>query len=270
MLSYSSSARLVVSSVLASYVSLLSMSQASAADKNQFAVPVKSVSAAQEQQNEDTAQVINKVPGVHLQGTDLQPPAAEPPIKGFHPIKRAMAPVVQLEKNSVQLQQQIMKLEGPISALQPAMSGLHKKLGTVDSRMEAVDSRLGQMDGHIVTMDQHVIAVGQQMSGVRSDLTKMRTDLGDLQSPLHSLLKPLNNVATPLEEVRGQLADMRTMLAGVLFAIVASTIGIAIGTPLMAILIYKYRRKLFPHTSDHDFPLAADSKHPVAHHPLEE
>jgi len=249
-------------SLIAGTITCANAALAAPEDKNQFAVPLKPVSANQQQLNADTAKAINKVPGVHLQGQDLQAPAQDAPITGFHPIKRAIAPIVQLEKNSVQLQQQIMKLDGPISALQPAMNKLHGKL-------DKVDSRLGEMDGHIVTVDQHVTAVDQQMSGVRSDLSKMRGDLTQLQSPLHSLLGPLNNVARPLEEVRTQLADMRTMLAGVLFAIVASSIGIAIGTPLMAILIFKYRHKLFPNTADRDFPSVPQSDRPVAHHPLE-
>jgi len=235
-------------------------------DKNRFAVPVKPVSAKQEKINAESVKAINKIPGIDIQAKDLTPPAQDAPIKGFHPIKRALAPIVQLEKNSVQLQQQIMRLEGPIGALQPAMNSLHNK-------MDKVDSRLGSMDGHIVTMDEHVSAVGVQMGGVRTDLSKMRTDLSELQAPLHSLLGPLNNVAKPLEEVRTELSDMRALLTAVLFAVIGSTIGIAIGTPLMAILIYKNRHKLFPKMTENDFPVVPTDqlKRPVvAHHPLEE
>ena len=72
-----------------------------AADKNKFAVPVKEISNKQKIENAKTAKAINKIPGVNLQASDLQPPAQDPPIKGFHPIKRALQPVVNLEKNSV-------------------------------------------------------------------------------------------------------------------------------------------------------------------------
>jgi len=83
--------------VLALAASTLALT-VTAAEKNRFAVPVKPVSAHQEKVNADTARAINKIPGVNIEAKDLTPPAQDPPIKGFHPIKRALQPVVQLEK----------------------------------------------------------------------------------------------------------------------------------------------------------------------------
>ena len=65
-------------SILAATVAFSNAALAAPDQKNQFAVPLKPVSAQQEKANADTAKAINKVPGVHLQGQDLQPPAQDP------------------------------------------------------------------------------------------------------------------------------------------------------------------------------------------------
>lgn len=207
--------------------------------------------AGSDKQKEETAKNISKVAGVSVTAKELEPPPPEQPIKGFHPIKKALAPIIQLQKNSVQLQQQIMKLEGPISALQPSMNGLHEK-------MDDVHASMGTMDGHLTTMNDGVRNVGGEMQAVRKDISEMRKDLSGLKPPLHSILKPLNNVASPLEEVRNELNDMRTLLASVLFAIVASTIGIAVGTPVVGYLVYANRRKLFPNLAPNAGALPGD------------
>lgn len=229
----------------------------SAGNTNKHGITLKPVSEKQEKQNDETAKAINKIPGVNLEGKDLQPPAPDPPIKGFHPIKRALQPVVALEKNSVQLQQQIMKLEGPISALQPAMNGLHKRLDGIDISMQGTTNNLTVIDKHMSVMDKHVLEVAEEMSDVRHTLGSMRKDLIQVKAPLHSLLGPLNNVAQPLVEVRKELSEMKALLATVLFAIVVAALGIAFGTPIAAVLIYKNRRKIFPNMSDREFPTAA-------------
>ena len=40
-----------------------------------------------------------------------------------------------------------------------------------------------------------------------------------------------------------------------LFAIIALTVGIVFGTPPAAVFIYKRRRKIFPYTKEHEFPV---------------
>jgi len=147
------------------------------------------------------------------------------PIKGFHPIKRALQPVQNLEAMSIKLEQQIMKLEGPISGLQPPMVALQ-------SKMTLVEGSMGEMKGQLSDV-QH------QMSGVRADLAKMRQEIAELKSPILSIQKPLEGVSQPLEAVE-------TQLNLVLGAIVMAAIAIAVGTPIAAILIYRFRDKLFP------------------------
>ncbi len=205
------------------------------------------VSSAQKQENKEAAQAINKVPGMHLEGKDLQPPAEDPEIKGFHPIKRLMAPVIRLGKGTVQLQQQMLKLEGPMGAIEPSMNSLGTKL-------QNVSNRLGTLEKHLVCMDDHIIDVSKQMAGVRQDLSLMEADVEGLNGPLLSLLQPLTNVKGPLHEMNEVLADMKGMITMSLFAIIALTLGIVFGTPIAAIFIYQYRRKIFPYMKEQEFP----------------
>jgi len=243
-------------------------------ETNSHSVPVQDVSAKKDEMNKQTAKAVNKVPGVNLKQADLQPPAEDPPIKGFHPIKRLLQPVVRLEKNSVMLEQQIMKLEGPIGSLQPAMLGLDHKMDGVDKRMGTMHGQLNTMSGELTTMSTDIKDVSGKMNGVRQDIGGMRTQIKGLEVPIRQLQKPLNdlqeplsNVAKPLQEVQKELSDMRTLLATVLGAIVIATICIAVGTPVAAVLIFKNRHTLFPNMHDQDFPgaKAAEKRKEPAH-----
>jgi hypothetical protein len=229
--------------------------------QNRNNVPIKPVSRDVQKRNAETAKAVNKIAGVKLQASDLQPPADDLPITGFHPVKKAIAPVVRLEKNSVQLQQQIMKLEGPISALQPAMLGLHSKMDGVDKRMVGMQAVLGKMDSGVSGVSEQMNGVRADIAGVRSDLSGMRkridrleVPIRQLQQPLQKLQEPLSSVAAPLNAVHKELLEMKALLASVLFAILVAAVAIAIGTPIATVLIYKNRRKLFPDMRDHDFP----------------
>jgi prefoldin subunit 5 len=210
-------------------------------DGDKGAVKVEATPAKKKQAN-DTANVVNQVPGVNVKKEDLEPPT-EPPIKGFHPIKKLLRPVENLEGMSIKLEQQIMKLEGPIAALQPPMQSLQKQ-------MIIVDGQIGTMHGQLDSMQT-------QVQGVRSDLAGMKQEIKELKAPIVSLEKPIAGVATPLE-------DLNTKLNYILGAILVAALAIALGTPLAAVVVYKNRHKLFPGMSDHELPKVVDGKEPVA------
>jgi peptidoglycan hydrolase CwlO-like protein len=226
-------------------------------------LPVKPVSASERQKNAQTADAVNRIPSVNVDPSELQPLADDKPIHGFHPIKKMLQPVERLEKNSTQLQQQIMKLEGPIAGLQPAMLSLHQKIGSVEHRMGGVQDRIQEVDSSVGTVGSKIGQVGSeigsissQMTNVRGDLARMQHEISDLNGPLKDLHKPLVEVAEPLKTVDQKLEKLAALLTSVLFTIVAAAVAITIGTPIAAILIYKYRRKLFPNMSDREFPVA--------------
>ena len=202
--------------------------------------------------NKSTARALNRIPGVKIDAKDLEPPPEQDAITGFHPIKKALAPIIRLERNTVQLQQQIMKLEGPIAALNPPMVGLQ-------SRMTSVEGKMGNMQEKLDGMSQAVGGVSTQMAGVRGDIKGMREQITRLQEPIEQLRPPIEklqgplvNVAEPLRQVHKELADMKALLATVLGAILLATVAISIGTPIAAIAIYRNRKKIFPNMSDHE------------------
>jgi hypothetical protein len=214
---------------------------------NKHSIPLKPISATQKQENSEAAHAINKVPGVNVKASDLQPPAEDPEITGFHPIKRLLSPVIRLGKGTVQLQQQVMKLEGPIGALEPAM-------GSLTVKMHNVGNRLGSLDTHVVCMEDKMVKLDGQMKGIRSDLSHMASDVQGLHGPLQSVLQPLTNVKGPLHEMNEVLGDMNSMITWALAAIVTLTLGIVFGTPLAAIYIYANRRRFFPDMNEQEFP----------------
>ncbi len=202
--------------------------------------------------NKSTAKALNQIPGMKVSEKDLEPPPELKPITGFHPIKKALEPIVRLERNTVELQQQIMKLEGPIAALNPPMVGLQ-------SRMTSVEGKMGSMQQKLDGMSVAVTGVSKQMTGVRGDIRDMREQITRLQEPIEALRppieklqQPLVNVAEPLMQVHKELAEMKLLLATVLGAIVLATVAISIGTPIAAIAIYRNRKRFFPNMSDHE------------------
>jgi TolA-binding protein len=160
--------------------------------------------------------------------TTVSAPATTGPIKGFHPIKRALQPIENLEGMSIKLEQQIVKLEGPISALHAPMVGLEEKLNEVDGTMEKMHGQLSSVNG--------------QMTGVRSDLAKMRSEIADLKGPILAI-QPLIKVAHPLDTIKQQLV-------WVVVAITVASLGVVFGTPFAAVLIYRNKEKFFPSAAE--------------------
>lgn len=179
---------------------------------------------AEKQQAKDAAAVGNKIPGVKVTAGELTPPTL-PPIKGFHPIKRALRPIENLEGIVIKLQQQIFKLAGPISALQPTMITLHEKMDGVEGQLSTMHDQLG--------------GTQQEVTGVRSDIAAMRKDIQALKQPIIALEKPVAGVAQPLEDVMNKLNL-------VILAIFIAAVAISIGTPISAVILYKYRDRFFP------------------------
>ena len=253
----------------------------SEAETNRHNVKLRPISESQQQANEDTADAVNRIPGTQVESKDLQPPAPEEPIHGFHPIKKMLQPVVRLEKNSVELEQQIMRLEGPIAGLQPAMLGLQKKITSVEKRMGSMQDSIVHVGGHIDNVGGHIDNIGgrvnnvgtqmkgisEQMSAVRADINRVRTEIDNLNGPITDLHKPLAEVARPLLTVEQKLEKLAALLTTVLFTILVAAGIIAIGTPIAAILIYRYRRRLFPDMTDRDFPVAKASDSSQSLHP---
>src|ERR1700679_2565660 len=117
-------------------------------------------------QSKATASVVNQVPGVRVAPGDLEPPQSAP-IKGFHPIKRLLQPIENLEDSSIKLEQQMVKLEGPIAAMHKPMVGIKDKMSDVNSTMNQMQDQVNGVDG--------------QMKGVRSDLAKMHSEITRLK-----------------------------------------------------------------------------------------
>jgi septal ring factor EnvC (AmiA/AmiB activator) len=182
-----------------------------------------------------TAAAVNQVPGVKVNESDLETPT-QPPIKGFHPIKKLLRPVENLEGMSIKLEQQIMKLEGPIAGLQPPMINLQKKMSGVNDQIGRMESRLTGVQDQVQGTRTDLTSMRTDINNIRSDLKLLRADVHDLKGPIIAIKRPLVDVATPLEEVKGQLTL-------VLLAILVAALAIAIGTPLVAFAIYRHHRQ---------------------------
>ncbi len=148
-----------------------------------------------------------------------------PEIKGFHPIKKALQPVKDLEAVTIKLQEQIIELEGPIVTLQPSMLKLEKQLNSVTDGLDTTESQLTRM------------AVG--VKGVRSDMNDLENEIRELDGPVAKLIKPIESVAKPMTAVNNKLTI-------ILISVILSALAIAFGTPLVAVGLFMHRRKVFP------------------------
>ena len=166
----------------------------------------------------DTSAVPNGA-GTNTEAKKDDPGApAQAPITGFHPIKKAMRPVENLEGLSVKLEQQIIKLQGPLLALQSPMASLRNEMDTVD----------GGLDG----MQSQLYAMRDKVRGVRSDLRDLRSEIKDLRGPVRALEKPIASVSRPMLAVN-------TKLTYILMSVIAAAVAIAFGTPFVAYLLFR-------------------------------
>ncbi|HEY9793956.1 MAG TPA: hypothetical protein V6D22_26405 [Candidatus Obscuribacterales bacterium] len=209
-----------------------------------------------------TAQAVSSIPGVNVDPSLMAKPVFDNPIKGFHPIKKLLQPVENLEKTSVALGQQIMRLEGPIASLQTPMIGLQTKMTSVEQRMGEMQGKLSNVQGSMVGVTHDMDDIGHQMHGVRGDLGTMQTRIVQLEKPIIGLREPITAVAHPVEGVQTQLAtvqkelaDLKSLLSTIIFVILVAAGAIALGTPVAAVMIYKHRRKILPSVKEKDFPV---------------
>lgn len=186
---------------------------------------------AKEKVNSDTAKAVNQIPGVKVKPTDLKSPDL-PPITGFHPVKKLLRPVENLEGMSIRLEQQMMRLGGPVAALHPPMLSLDNKMSRVKNQLEGMQSIISSMQS--------------QISGVRSDVQALSKEIAELKQPLVTVVKPLSTIGTPL-------TDLSNQLNYILIAITLACFGVIFGTPFAAILVYRNRRKMLAKTDpEHD------------------
>jgi len=261
--------------------------------------------------DENLIKDLNQMPGMNVPST-IMDNCEQPPIHGFHPIKKLFQPVEKMACIAAQLGQQIMRLEGPLAALQPSMAGLRDKIGLVASKMTAVDMHIDKINGNVVSTGKSInginsaltgvnsnlgsvrsdlqtmrgsmdgvrsdlenmrlamTGVRSDLSGVRSDLAKvtndlvaMRREVNELQGPISDLRTPISGVARPLEGVQVKLDRLTNLMATILAAIFVTSAIVAIGTPVAAVLLFKYRHFLLPGLKDKDMPVmvATDAEH---------
>jgi len=197
--------------------------------------------SAQNELAKQTADALNRIPNVHVHPSALEP-VQLPPIQGFHPVKKLLRPLEQLQAQSIQLQQQIMRLEGPIAALQPSMLGLEKKMVVVNRQVESMQSQVAAMQSQLQLLQS-------QVNGARGEIAGIKNEIREIRKPIESLRGPIGSVAQPLSGVQ-------TQLGFILLAIMVAAVMVAVGTPVAAIFIYMNRHKLFPGKS-RDLPRAS-------------
>jgi chromosome segregation ATPase len=168
---------------------------------------------------------LKQVNNVKAETKDLEQLQVPPQITGFHPIKKIVQPITNLEKTSEQLDKEATKLEQPLSTFR-------KPILDVQHGMTHVDSRVTAMQGEITGTEK-------QVEGVRSDIADMRKDIQSLKEPVVALQEPMEKVAGPLEAVQKQLKV-------VLLAIFIGSMATAFGIPLTFVVLWKYRAKFFP------------------------
>jgi hypothetical protein len=188
---------------------------------------------------------IASAPAKSTSGDESANATVAKPIRGFHPIRKALAPIENLEGQGIKLEQDIMKLSGPISELQPSMVKL-------DKTMISVESQMGKMQTELASTYAEV-------AGARKDIAGMRKDV-------HSLKVPVISLKRPIEQLSGPLAGIKQQLCIITWVIFASAVAVALGTPLACVLFWKYRARLMPKISKElEAPVAAAERDIVEH-----
>ena len=169
---------------------------------------------------QETAARVNALPGEKVDPREL----LYPPIQGFHPIKKLVKPLTNLESTTEKLDAKARGLEQPIS-------NLNKPMVQVQQRVVSVDKGVGNLT-------HGIDRVADSVSGARQDVAGVRQEIANLRKPVCALQKPVEAVAHPLMAVQQQLNL-------ILLALFVGILIVSFGTPMVAILLYRNRRKLF-------------------------
>ena len=88
-------------------------------------------------------------------------------------------------------------------------------------------------------MAEPIRNLDKQVTQVQEEMTQIRKPLAGIESPIISLDKKLTGLS-------GDIAGLRDLLSMVLTSIFIAAALIAIGTPIMAILIWRHKNKFLP------------------------
>jgi hypothetical protein len=174
---------------------------------------------------QETAARINALPGAKITAEELM----HPPIQGFHPLKKLMKPLTNLESTTDKLDAKATGLQKPINDLNRPMVGLQQKMVSVDHGVGGMQKRMGD--------------VSNSVSGARQDMASIRQEIANLRKPVMALQEPVQMIAKPLESVEGQLNL-------ILCALIAAIFIVAFGTPMAAFLIYRNRHRFLAQTDN--------------------
>jgi hypothetical protein len=208
---------------------------------------------------EEQAEQINKIPGAHVQASDLK--ESEVHKKGGfpNPLGWMLKPVTRLQEQSVRLQQEIMKLTGPIGTLQPAMLRLDKSMSSVQNQMSGMQGKIDNVNSSMSGMRGDIRGMQGDIRSMREDIAKLQVPVAelkkpvmDLRDPVISLAKPVHGVEGRLDRLENQLSQLRQLLALILTAIFFAAGLVAFGTPIAAIMIWRNRNKIVPTSKPED------------------
>jgi predicted nucleic acid-binding Zn-ribbon protein len=187
-------------------------------------------------------------------------------------IVKLQAPIENLQPPMIKLQDRVSSVEHQLSGVQKDMDSIRDELRSTHSDISAVHTQISRLEKPIGALQAPVTKLYQPVADLAFPLKDLRRQLGDLKeemtelkqpiaalnAPLSQLQNPLVDLRAPITNVHEELLDLKTQLkdlkaaanktaAYMFFAIVLASCLIAVGTPLMALLIWNLRR---PHHAD--------------------
>ena len=136
-------------------------------------------------------------------------------------------------------------VQSQIGSVGQKMDSMHAQLLSVGHQMEGMHGPLEGVEGQVKQMEAGMSGLREDLKSIRSDLTAVRNQVVELQRPISQIRDPLLEVAGPLEGLGKRLDRLQQLVSYVLMSIIIATVGIAIGTPIAAFLIYKRFRGAF-------------------------
>lgn len=205
-------------------------------------------------EDRDTLKAVNEIDGVNVDPTKFE----EKKKKGIgipNPVGWLLKPVTDMQKRVVHLEQQIMRLEGPIAGLQKPMNGLRGQMisvqgnmGNLSAGMGKLDHNMGRLQGNMGSIETKMNTVDARLARMEQQLSRMYEPINGLQDPIVKLQKPVAGVSDQLSTLKSDLAELKTVVSTtstlILVAIVAIGLLVAIGTPIVGVLAWKYRAKI--------------------------
>ena len=144
------------------------------------------------------------------------------------------------------METEIKQLQGNISAMQHFINGTYVELQKMHPDITLVRTDMGKIREPIMKIQGPLTEMAQPIGRIDKRLGHVQTQLDNISEPLHQIESPITGIGGELAGLHAEIKSLRDLLSMILTAILISAGLTIVGTPIVAILVWRNKHKLLP------------------------